>query len=191
MAFINQTRISPNTERWDNDQNPNQHKIVCYSRSRWVFDGDNYVVWKKAIVGEDLEVEAANVTVRSDKATASFLFGPVRKRVLVERQQGQAWLEEGLPLIDYTIVQETETEATYNWNFGPLVVQLSVTESGAKWTYTYTAEGNNKYRIKILNQFQTADSFETFTNKAGNMYQAVWRQGDKAYRRRYREWHPA
>ena len=105
MAFINRRRIAPNAERLDNDQKPGQSKTIVYARSRWVLDSGQYVVWKKTVVGDDLDVEGAHFKVRSDKAQARFLLGPVRKIIRIEQRIGTVWTELDLPLLGYNIVE--------------------------------------------------------------------------------------
>ena len=183
MAYVNRRRIAPNAERLDNDQKPGQSKTVFYARSRWVLDSGQYVVWKKTVVGDDLDVESAHFKVRSDKAQARFLLGPVRKIIRIEQRIGTVWTELDLPLLGYSIVGETEDIARYRWNFGALKVQLRVNEVGGKWTYMFTAHTNGRYRVKILHRCPTADSIQTYSRKNGGaMYLAVWTVGKKRYR---------
>ena len=183
MAFVNQRRIAPNTERWDNEQNSRQKRIVVYSRSRWILDNGQYVVWKKTVIGDDLGIESAHFRVQSDKANARFKLGPVLKVIRIEQRIGTVWTELDLPLLGYNIVGETADVARYRWNFGALKVQLRVNEVGGKWTYMFTAPADGRYRVKILHRCPTADSIQTYSRKNGGaMYLAVWTVGKKHYR---------
>lgn len=190
MAFVNPVIIAPNAVRYSDDTNKQKFKTEFYARNRWLLDGEQYKSRKRTTLGQDLEIETAHFKVRSNQAIAGFDFGPVTKRVLVERKVGQAWLEEGLPLIDNSIVSETADNAIYEWNFGALLVRLEVNEAVGKWTYIYTAAGNNTYRIKIINQCPTADIFRTRVNKTGSMYQAEWSLAGKNYRYNWRDMLP-